>query len=84
LNTQNCLNVSLTAENTGLLLKRNFNRTSVVVNQLNSEQKPMKYMDLEVIGALPTLNYFEGYNMLFEYRLISEQSDTGVKFGFKD
>lgn len=42
------------------------------------------YKDTLVDGIIPTLKYFEGFNMIYDYKLISETSDTGVKFGTVD
>jgi hypothetical protein len=51
-----------------------------MINQLTKNQEKFKYKDNLVDGIFRTLMYFEGYNMVYDYKLISETSDTGVKF----
>lgn len=53
-----------------------------MINQLTKNQDKLKYKDTLVDGIFRTLMYFEGYNMVYDYKLISESSDTGVKFKY--
>jgi len=67
----------------GLVLKKTKDDESnikLVINQLSKYQEPIKYKDSLADGVFPTLLYFEGFNMVFDYRLLSETSDTGATF----
>lgn len=55
-----------------------------MINQLTKDQEKIRYKDRLVDAIFPTLMYFEGYNMLYDYKLISEKSDTGVKFSSEE
>jgi hypothetical protein len=63
------------------MLKKNIEKpVKLVINKLTKDQEKDKYRESYVDGIFPTLMYFEGYNMVYDYKLISENSDTGVKF----